>query len=187
MRTVVDLRRPDELRSRPNVFASSPDVRYLHHPVFEQSTRSVDWPASLVALYREMLDQRGPFLARTVAALAEPDALPALVHCTVGKDRTGIIVALLLAVAGVPAATIVADYALTADYLTDAYLAAQRTWVEAEGEDWTRIEPFFRCPEDAMRDTLAHLDDRYGGPVAYLRSVGLTDHQLTRLHDALVE
>jgi protein-tyrosine phosphatase len=187
VRTIVDLRRPDELERRPNVFATSSDVRYLHHPIFEESKPSAEWPATLFELYREMLDERGRFVAHTFASLAQPDAMPALVHCTVGKDRTGIVVALLLAVAGVSNETIVEDYALTAEHLTEAYFEEQRRSVEAVGENWARIEPFFRSPAEAMHRTLVHLEDRYGGPVAYLRTVGLTDDQLARLHAALVE
>lgn len=59
-------------------------------------------PASFVTAFRE---------------LAQPDALPALVHCAAGKDRTGVLVAMLLSVLGVPDNAIAADYARTADHL----------------------------------------------------------------------
>ena len=64
-----------------------------------------------------ILDQRQEQLRQTLATLAAPGGFPAIVHCTAGKDRTGLIVALLLGLVGVPAATIVEDYALSSQYL----------------------------------------------------------------------
>ena len=63
-------------------------------------------PRSLPDVYRMILEQRQEQLRQTLATLAAPGGFPALVHCTAGKDRTGFIVALLLGLVGVPAATI---------------------------------------------------------------------------------
>jgi protein-tyrosine phosphatase len=74
-------------------------------------------PVSLDGLYRFVIDERGSYVAAAVRHLCAPGALPALVHCSAGKDRTGLIVALVLAAAGVPDDVIAADYALSADAL----------------------------------------------------------------------
>ena len=75
----------------------------------------------LARLYRSWLDVRQPQIGRILATLAEPDARPAIYHCAGGKDRTGVISALLLGIAGVPDEVIAEDYALSARYLMDRY------------------------------------------------------------------
>jgi protein-tyrosine phosphatase len=119
VRTVVDLRRGSELATAAHPYTESSDPAYVN----------VDLDASvpeLLALlpteyYGRVLDVRAASLAEAVAAFASAVPGGVLFHCQSGKDRTGIVVALLLALAGVPRATIVADYVLT-----DECLAAYR-------------------------------------------------------------
>src|SRR5436309_6252589 len=115
VRTVLDLRRSDELHMAPNVFVGSSDVAY-HNVSLLTDTPPVrqQAPRPLVDTYRLILDQRQEQLRQALATLAAPGGLPAVVHCTAGKDRTGLIVALVLGLAGVPTTTIVEDYALSA-------------------------------------------------------------------------
>jgi hypothetical protein len=90
----------------------------LHLPLVDM-TRSVgvyrtpDGQLDLVAVYRVTIDEAGPLLVRILQFIVSADHTPALVHCAAGKDRTGIVVAVLLAAAGVDEAEIVADYAVT--------------------------------------------------------------------------
>ena len=137
-------------------------------------------------VYSLWLDRRKPQLARILATLAEPGVRPAVFHCAGGKDRTGLVAALLLGIAGVPEETIAEDYALTARYLVDRYVAESAPR-EASGEEytWQDYEAEF-CPQGAMLKTLRHLNERYGGVESYVRSIGLTHDQVSSLRNALL-
>jgi protein-tyrosine phosphatase len=191
LQTVVDLRRDEELAKAPNVFAASERVRYVQVSLSPNPIRADERgefaPDSLARTYRGIVDGRHSELRQILQTLAQPGAFPALVHCTAGKDRTGIVVALLLALAGVDHATIADDYALSATYLTDEFFADARQRAEASGHDWTQYRYLLGCPADLMLATLADLDERYGGVEEYLRQqVGLTDDELQALRSALV-
>jgi protein-tyrosine phosphatase len=190
LRTIVDLRRDEELAVAPNVFAASDQVRYVWVSLARNPTNGAGrrelLPDSLARTYRAIVDGRQAELHQVLSALAQPGAFPALVHCTAGKDRTGIVVALLLALAGVDHATIAEDYALTATYLTDAFFAEARRRAEAAGHDWERYRYLLGCPADLMLATLTDLDERFGGVETYLRQIGLSDDDLQALRAALV-
>jgi protein-tyrosine phosphatase len=188
LRTVIDLRWPAELARWPNVFAGSPHVRYHHLPVFDESVPLEALPATAAEIYRLMVDARPAQLRAALAALAAAGGVPAVVHCAAGKDRTGVVVALALAAAGVPEATIVADYALSNDCLRrSGYYDAVRRQALARGQRWEEVEPALYCPPEAMAATLAYLRERFGGVDRYLLAIGLTPGELAALRDGLTE
>jgi protein-tyrosine phosphatase len=187
VRTIIDLRRRDEVAAAPNALAGSADLRYRHCSLFDDRLPRAALPPSLVDQYREVLDGRRAALRAILRILARPTALPALIHCTAGKDRTGLVVALLLALAGVPSATIAADYALSADELRGNDFAAVRRWAADQGYGWASNDRFLASPPEVMLAALAHLDARYGGVVAYLMTIGLTPAEIAALRDRLVE
>ena len=198
VRTVVDLRKTWEVEESPNVFTGSSRVRYRHHNLLgddpiEQPGSEVPkqvagyvGPDGLVAnTYPVWLDNMQDRVADVLATLAAPGALPAVFHCTAGKDRTGVISALLLGLAGVPAETIAADYTLSASRLFDVYV---REVAPPDLSDTYSEEDYRRdqCPPEAMLETLSHLDDRYGGAEFYVRDCGLNDSQVESLRKAVV-
>jgi protein tyrosine/serine phosphatase len=127
-----------------------------------------------VRSYLGYLHDRADAVVGAVRAIAETRDGASLVHCAAGKDRTGVVVALSLAVAGVPDEEIVADYAMTAEVIDAlvAKLAASPTYAEdMERRDIARHTP---RPE-TMRRVLALLDERYGGPAGWLREHGFGD------------
>jgi protein-tyrosine phosphatase len=187
VRTVIDLRRSDELHVAPNVFAGSPEV------VYHQVSLLVDAPLTrgarprpLVDTYRIILDERQEQLRQALATLAAPDGLPAVVHCTAGKDRTGLVVALVLGLLGVPVPTIVEDYVLTAQYLVGTYLEEVRQRAAKNGIPWEWYQHQIACYPGFMHSTLQYLEERYGGIAAYVRTTGLRDEQCERLRQALL-
>jgi protein-tyrosine phosphatase len=121
VRTVIDLRRPEETAAAPNVFAASSHVRYLHLSITDGAPDPSGPSIELDELYRRILDLRGEQLGAVLTAMADDGAFPAVVHCTAGKDRTGLIIALLLGIAGVPSEQIIEDYALSAVYLEETF------------------------------------------------------------------
>ena len=127
-----------------------------------------------VRSYLEYLHDRGESVVGAVRAIAEAEDGASVVHCAAGKDRTGVVTALCLAVAGVPDEEIVADYAMTAEIIDAlvAKLAASPTYAEdMERRDVTRHTP----RAETMERVLAVLDERYGGPAGWLREHGFGD------------
>lgn len=192
LRTVIDLRDSGEIAEWPNVFAESPRVRYLNLPLMGEAPLTDEPlpPGEILTrdeLYRALLARRPAQIGQVLARLAEPDAFPALVHCTAGKDRTGIVVALLLGVAGVPDEIIAEDYALSSTYLIGQYWEEARRRAEKSGIPWERWQSLLTCPPEGMLALIEHLQATYGGITPYLRAAGLTDRQVATLRTALVE
>ena len=205
LRTVVDLRRDAERMAAPNVFArldgadleggsldggAADPVQYVWISLAPDPTgpggRREIGPDTLAGTYRAILDDRHDELRQVFARLAEPAAFPALVHCTAGKDRTGLVVALLLELTGVDRATVADDYALTATYLGEAYRADARLRAAAAGYTWEAYQHLLGSPAELMLETLAYLDARYGGAETFLTTVGLDLAQLVAVRTALL-
>ena len=193
VRTVIDLRRQVEIDGQPdNVLGRSPHVKYhnvdiVGDMVFDQ-VESEEPRHKIRASYRNMLDRRGRKFGEALRVMAQPGALPAMYHCMGGQDRTGLISALLLGLAGVPKETIAADYTLTAEYRIFAYLGPSPEVPDADPADYTPETYRARnCPPEVMLDTLEYLDDRHGGIEAFVRSAGVTDSDIAALRAALVE
>ena len=183
LRTAIDLRQSEELAEASNVFAASAQVCYRHLPLLNDTPSMPEVLPTLVEIYRRIVDDRGDQVGAVLAALAAPGGLPAVVNCTAGKDRTGLITALVLGLAGVPEEVIVADYALSGACLAGVYLDEARERAEAQGFSYDLL---VLCDPDFMRATLAHLKARYGGIEAYARATGLGDAEIDRLRRAMV-
>ena len=195
VRTIIDLRTSDAVQSHPNVFEGSADVTYYHQnligddelPAGTESIESGALSKAISSSYCVWLDHRRSQICETVATLASPAALPALVHCAGGKDRTGIITALALGLAGVPVETIAEDYALSGRYLFSRYIDANgAAEVEASGYTWQDYQREY-CPPEVMLSTLEYLEERYGGVEGYVVGGGLSGAQIETLRRALVE
>ena len=196
VRTVIDLRRTEEVRSQPNVFADSDSVAYLRRNLTgddwtsnaSDSIPDLDQAQRMARNYVRSLDTRQASYREVLATLASPGVLPAIFHCTAGKDRTGRIAALLLANAGVDEETIVEDYALSARYRFQAYLAdpSNQPDVPRDVKTWREYQGIV-SPLQTMRLVLQHLNDRYRGVPGYLRAIGLTDDQIDSLRNAALE
>ncbi len=152
------------------------------------SIPDLDQAQRMARNYVRSLDTRQASYREVLATLASPGVLPAIFHCTAGKDRTGRIAALLLANAGVDEETIVEDYALSARYRFQAYLAdpSNQPDVPRDVKTWREYQGIV-SPLQTMRLVLQHLNDRYRGVPGYLRAIGLTDDQIDSLRNAALE
>jgi protein-tyrosine phosphatase len=189
LRTVVDLRNARELTEAPNVFASSARVRYVNVPLVAAAgevPREGEYP-TLEEVYRRIVDTRASQLAAILGALAAPNGMPALLHCTAGKDRTGVVIALLLRLVGVDASTIGTDYAATAACLAGEFMLEFRRQTEARGIDWEKYQRLLVCPPEFMERLLTYVEAAHGGVATYLRTAGVTENQIAALRAALVE
>jgi protein tyrosine/serine phosphatase len=137
------------------------------------------------AVYLEFLERRRPLFGEAIAAVADaPEDGAVVVHCFYGKDRTGLVVALLLRLAGVDLETIGADYALTGPNLrevTAAWIAAAEDDVERERR--TRMG---KTPAEAMVGVLEELERRYGSVEGYLRAAGVSPEALEAVASRLL-
>jgi len=186
LRTVIDLRGARELEVEPNPFASHPIIRYRNIPLFG-ALSPIDAvqgpngaPFDMAARYRDAIDQCREPIAGVLTAIADADEGIVLFHCSAGKDRTGIIAALLLSLAGVDDETIITDYALTASIATPL-IVRLRAQALARGTDPHLVESFLACSPETMRITLGYLKENYGGVLRYLTGIGLDDGILEKL------
>jgi len=176
IRRVIDLREPGEGA------AASHDIDVVALPVY-RSDDGVPEIGRLEEIMERVLESRGEVLAEIVQAVASADGAVA-VHCTIGKDRTGLVVALLLSAAGVPDADIVADYALSGAQVYPhrrAYverILAERDVGDAEAAEAWRLN--VESPPEVMEHILALLRAR-GGAAEYLRARGLSADALAAL------
>jgi protein-tyrosine phosphatase len=191
---IVDLRWPEERAEDPPRDA---DVEVVHVSVLGPSLYAgLDYLRELDAhvdavddiadhyawSYVDFLERNRPRFGEALAAVADADG-PVVIHCMGGKDRTGLVAALLLRVAGVSADEIGRDYSLSGPNLadrTEAWLA------EAPNElERTRREKLSRTPAVAMARVIEDIEGRYGSAAGYLEAAGLRPDQVDRLRALL--
>ncbi|KAI0157451.1 protein-tyrosine phosphatase-like protein [Xylariaceae sp. FL1272] len=151
-------------------------------------SREVMVPLGLVGLSLVTLDESGPEIAEALRTLLPspsstpntPSPTPVLVHCTQGKDRTGIIIALLLLALSVPSTAITYDY-----LLSQSGLKPERESRLAEIEEIGLTAEWGDCPEELIPRLCSHIDVRYGGIDGYLDAIGFGGEERIRLLDIL--
>jgi protein-tyrosine phosphatase len=189
IRTIVDLRRHDEL-ARDAPLELPVDVVHvpLETPADELRIRTAwrqkgDDEAGILAAYVLMTEVLAPNFARAIETVVEAPEGGVVVHCYAGKDRTGLACAMLLRLAGVGADDIAADYGLSGDNirpLIDPWAAA----APDARERGLRLR-IGSSPPQVMAEVLARLEQRHGDMRGYLLGAGARpdtlDHARTRL------
>ncbi|KAJ2981426.1 hypothetical protein NUW58_g6692 [Xylaria curta] len=138
-------------------------------------------PLGLVGLSLVTLDESGPEIAEALQILTSRQTPnPTLVHCTQGKDRTGMIVALALLILRVPTDAIAHDY-----LLSQPGLEPEREARVAEMVQIGLTPAWGDCPAEMIQRVRGHLDVRYGGVEGYLDSIGFGDEDRVRLIETL--
>ena len=189
IRTVVDLRLPSERDADPP--AELP-VEVVHAPFLQEhephewaeidaigAAAGDDHVAATRDVYLALLERNRPGVAAAVDAVASAPAGGVLVHCHAGKDRTGLVSAFLLDLAGVERRLIADDYALTGVLLADVL----SEWVEEapDAAERARRRRLSATPAEAMLGVLAGLDARYGGTKEFLLEAGVAGEQIERV------
>ncbi len=194
IRTVLDLRTERELEVRGRYPVDDHTVWFHHLPVID-----VTWdpgevvdptaPPSqfLLSKYLEMLEMGEPRLAQAFRLLALPGALPAVFHCAAGKDRTGLLAALVLSALGVSDEDVVADYALTT-----AAMERMRAWSEVNNPEYfaymqRQPSAFLVADPEAMAGLLQLIRAVHGSTREYVIGLGVPSVVLAELEGALVE
>lgn len=199
LRVVYDLRGDWERDAAPSVLpdgvrcellpigGTAAQTKELTDLVLEGKLGEVP-PDFLVRIYEAMAEVAAPTFGRLLTALADPDGSPALIHCTAGKDRTGMGAALLLSVLGVDEETIVDDYELSAAHYTDRQVARLRVKLADAGIDVERYRAVFGAPRHAIAALLATLRARHGSVEGYLEEeAGVAPEVFSELRARLVE
>lgn len=173
---VLDLRDDEEVAEAPSAFAAC-GFAVRRVPVFAGSARSVveGLEGGLRGLYERMLQDSGPMLVAAVTRIVHAATGAVLVHCTVGKDRTGMVVALALSAAGVRREAVVEDFARTQANLTGPWLERRVALLSSvHGRDLSGSAQLLAgSPPGLMEDVLGHMDARWGSPLGFLLAHGL--------------
>lgn len=208
VRTIVDLRTTVEVdKEGPGPLTAESRVTHRHLSLYPESGRltdveadsvlpwQTDWGRAgaadadadnpTVGYYLAYLKHRPDNVVEAVRTMAAPDGGAVLVHCAAGKDRTGVVVALALSAVGVSREAVVADYVATGERLEavlDRLLASSTYAADLDGTpaDVHRPRP------ETMRRFLELLDERCGGPVGWLDSVGFGTDDLAALRARLL-
>lgn len=193
LRTDVDLRVAFEIDIEGRGLIEHSDV-VLHRLPFHVSGSHRDGSATpiltqddpVVSHYVDYLSHSPASVAGIVQALSRPGALPAIVHCAAGKDRTGVAVAMTLVAVGCSVDDVAAEYA-AGSHLVPSVMERLRS-MPTYGESLASLPPEASLtPPEYMHRFFEAVDGIYGGPLAYLSTNGVTDDELAALHDALTE
>lgn len=170
---IIDLRTEMESGKSPDPVIEG--VVYGSYPLIDgvQSQNLMgDLPASLLEMYKSLLDKSQPMLAAVLRDMARHQNETILFHCTAGKDRTGVLAMLLLQLAGVSAENIIADYACTEIYMKEIFDKQKEQLRRMLGTEVPGN--LLESPAHVMKETLDYLCDVYGGAEAYMAEIGLT-------------
>ena len=139
-------------------------------------------PRGLVGLGCDSLDYCGNEIRQVFSILADQEKYPVLVHCTQGKDRTGLIVMLVLLLCEIPLNTITKDY-----LASERELQPEREERLAEIQAIGLSEDFAACPPDFAERIVVHIEEKYGGITKYLEYAGIQEDMRSRVRSNLLE
>jgi len=185
LRRIIDLRADDEVAHAPSRIAGL-DLVTQRVPLFLGSVESFFADdISLEEMYLRLVEDSSGGVVDVVRGIVADQ--PVLVHCTVGKDRTGVTVALTLAAAGVDLDAVVADYARTEGLLSERRNRRVLALLRSMHPEAVHLEDLAtRSPAPVMRGLLEGVAERYGSPVDYLRAHGLADDEIVELRRVLL-
>jgi protein-tyrosine phosphatase len=195
VRTVIDLRSAHELKQEANPFAGQDDggrgPRYVNLQLLDldnpEARATLDAAKSMQEEYCIILERNRGRIGAVINMVAEGlEEGGVVIHCHGGKDRTGIVVALLLSLAGVPPETIAEDYALSEALLEPRHLQWLEEQKQANGEPVERPRWMHSQPE-TMLGALEYVDQEYGGVEGYLEAAGVTWGAMERIRRHLIE
>ena len=192
IRKAYDFRTPDEMTIAPGRYPESVEavpVPIIHgakdpKEQFEDMKKG-DYSgfdeAFIKSRYIDMIERFAPEWGKALTALADPAGLPAVIHCTAGKDRTGAMAALLLLALDVPEKTVVEDYLLSNLYIGERKNEILKR-MEKFGIDREKAAPGLMAPRSAIFALLNHLEMNYGSARDYLKRMGgVTDKTFAEL------
>ena len=184
IRCVIDLRMAKEIAIAPNVFTDSNNVAFFNHDFwgtrfddYRSKRKSATPEEKLSDLYCAGLKINGFVMAAVMKTLASSEG-SFVFHCRSGKDRTGLVAALLLVIAGVPDEVVAKDFGLSTTYLNEPELTE---------DDLKKPGAYQKgsAPETMML-TLEFLRDRYGGVEGYLSDQGVSVSEIESVREKIL-
>lgn len=183
---ILDLRSADELERAPSLIHGV-GAPMQNIPVLPGSASSLfAEDLTLSDLYDRIVTDYAPSVVAVMRAIIA-DA-PVLVHCTAGKDRTGVTVAIALAAVGTDREAVIENYALTEELTPPARIESIVRAINAHHPGTQHLADLAtRSPAPVMRELLAGIDAEYGSAADYLRAQGMARAELTALHEVLIQ
>lgn len=186
--TVVDLRTTAEVDEGHFPHDEVPVA--FHHLPFMESVPDPEafqaMPGLLASTYIDMLDEAGDKVAAAVTVMADPANQPAIFHCTAGKDRTGVLSAMLLGLLGVPDEVIVEDYALSAHAMGALKERLAERYPDFADQILTAGEMFSAAPEN-MERLIGVIRERHGSFEDCAAALGITASTVANLRSSLLD
>ena len=183
--TIVDLRTDDELTQTGRGPLEHTGLDYHHVPILDATREVTD--LTIVEAYELMIGERGGPIARAVEVLAAGQGHPVVFHCAAGKDRTGLVAAVVLDLLGVAEPDIVEDYVLTNEVIPAMLTRWRAMAVEAGRTIDERVERFMQAPAEAIAAALRVVRERFGGPEEYVAVHGVSGDVVDALRRGLLE
>jgi protein-tyrosine phosphatase len=187
--TVIDLRRPAELETSGRGPLVSEQVEYRHLPLIVDEGEQPGVPAedqeNLAQIYKWFLEVGRRSLVEALTMVGEPQNHPLVFHCTAGKDRTGVLAALVLDILGVERNVIVEDYVLTASRM-DLVMARIKREPEAEALIAEVPQFLFRAEAETMETFIDELHRNHGGAREWALGAGVSTEALDTMTEVLI-
>ena len=194
LRTIIDLRTPDEIEEhgRFPLDAYAASASYHHQPVLdviwtpEQIESFAESPTFLVDRYREMLVIGDRALGESLRLFGAGETYPAVFHCAAGKDRTGILAALVLGLLGVPDEEIAEDYALSRDGMVRMIEWVKENVPEARERLSAAPTALMSAEPDTILALLDHIRAEQGSLEGYVLTLGVEADHIAGMQAALL-
>ena len=190
--TQIDLRKPDEVLDQGKGPLEAMGANYINIAVIpeggsDQLSKLVGDTGISGKRYLGYLEFGPTSWLRLFGILSNLENLPVVLHCTAGKDRTGVSTAFLLSVLGVNRDVIEADY-----LLTNLDTERQADFIEStvgypDGYDRESMISAAGVPKDAMKDFLDGVESKWGSSVEYLKKIGVTEEQMEMVRKNFLE
>ncbi|MBN1425316.1 tyrosine-protein phosphatase, partial [Candidatus Fermentibacteria bacterium] len=207
IKTVCDLRTQRERAHHPNPLAHDAHFRYTHIPMkarqhdesgrFRQllsllfgKARTLRYEQVLEEIYREYVSEFREELGMILGIASDEDNLPILIHCTAGKDRTGLACAIIHHTLGVPYDTILSDYLLSNESLHGfrEEMLKRLGMFSLVGISRERFQPLFEVRREYLEASFSEMREGFGSVNGYIRDgLGFSDEARGRLADLLLE
>jgi len=188
---VIDLRSTAELTNDGRGRLAETAIDFHHVPFFDgnpdEARRTPPADMTLAQMYVGMIERASDPIAQAIRVLADTDSdASAVYHCAAGKDRTGVLSAILLSLLGVEDQLIVADYALSQENMDQVIERLDE--LRGYDEVWKELPPeTLHARPETMSGLLDEMNRRFGGMVGYVETIGIGPDVLARLRERSLE
>lgn len=186
LKTVIDLRAEDEMEAFPNPFERVEGVDYIKAPIFLDKIDHITRAAShykpqdmITAFYLHLLTEARENIRKVFSSIAEAKEGAVMFHCKVGKDRTGIVAALLLMLCGVSRADIITNYSSSFHYIIQNPQIVKMIQ--------NSIPDLFYSKPEYIEPVLDYIEKEHGNAKGYLMWIGLKEDEIKAIEKRLCE